>query len=186
MSALFGPPDIEKLAGEGDVSRLIKALSYGGDAGVRDAAAKALGKIGLPAVGLLIARMKRGWSEYLADAFYEIGSPAVEPLIAVLKQEDQSDRVCEAVQNALVAVGIPALKPLVPLMDEIKQGRSHSGYYYALRAIEEIKKETCKAFRGERCVVQGRDTGPCTWRPSRWQNCSVVIENTRSYGKWEP
>lgn len=183
LFGLFGSPDVEKLAGEGDVPGLIKALSYGGDAGVRDAAAKALGKIGLPAVGPLIARMKLGWHGNLGDAFYEIGTPAVEPLVAVLKDVHQSDRVCDATQNALIAVGIPALKPLLALIDEMHLGRP---VLYALRSIEGINEETCKAFHGGRCIVQGVDTGPCTWRPSRWQSCNVVIENTRLYGKWEP
>jgi hypothetical protein len=42
----------------------------------------------------------------------------------------------------------------------------------------------CKAFQAGRCVVQGRDSGPCDWNPSDWQRCAVVIENKKYYGKW--
>jgi HEAT repeat protein len=44
-------------------------------------------------------------------------------------------------------------------------------------------KDSCKAFKDGRCVVQGRDTGPCSWNPEQWEACSVVIEN-KKYGTW--
>lgn len=53
--------------------------------------------------------------------------------------------------------------------------------YYAGAATSGV----CKAFQAGRCVVQGADTGPCSWNPSDWRTCGVVIENTRYYGKWQ-
>lgn len=41
----------------------------------------------------------------------------------------------------------------------------------------------CKAFQAGRCVVHGRDTGPCDWNPQDWRNCNVVTENMK-YGGW--
>lgn len=41
----------------------------------------------------------------------------------------------------------------------------------------------CKAFQAGRCVVHGRDTGPCDWNPSDWRTCNVVVENMK-YGGW--
>lgn len=44
----------------------------------------------------------------------------------------------------------------------------------------------CKAYKNGRCINPrtGEDTGPCSWDPLDWQNCTVVIENLRFYGKW--
>ncbi len=64
---LFGPPDVAKLKAKGDVPGLIKALGYAKDAGVRRAAAEALGQI--------------------RDA------TAVEPLIAALRDQDTGVRM---------------------------------------------------------------------------------------------
>jgi len=61
---LFGPPNVEKLKAKRDVKGLIEALGYGKDDSpsiVRSRASKAL---------------------------QEIGAPAVEPLLAVLKNRD--------------------------------------------------------------------------------------------------
>lgn len=42
----------------------------------------------------------------------------------------------------------------------------------------------CKAFRDGHCIIQGNDTGPCTWDPQNWETCNVVIENKKMYGTW--
>jgi len=44
----------------------------------------------------------------------------------------------------------------------------------------------CKAYKNGRCISQqtGADTGPCSWRPSDWQNCGVVDECKKFYGQW--
>jgi len=42
----------------------------------------------------------------------------------------------------------------------------------------------CKAYQSGNCVVQQRDTGPCTWDPANWENCNVVLENKKFHGTW--
>ena len=44
----------------------------------------------------------------------------------------------------------------------------------------------CKAYNNGRCISQqtGKDTGPCSWQPTNWQNCGVVIECKKFYGIW--
>src|SRR5450756_828303 len=85
---LFGPPNVEKLKAKGDIPGLIKALGYGKDWGVRNAAAGALGQIGdARAVGPLIAALKDQDSNVrraAAGALVEISAPSVMPLIAAL------------------------------------------------------------------------------------------------------
>ena len=175
---LFGKPNVEALQAKQDVKGLIRALPSH-DGNVHDAAAKALGEIGPPAVEPLIARMKLGWHGFLEDAFYEVGTPAVEPLIAVLKDARCSERVGKATQNALAAVGVPAIASLIAIVEE----HQHSKFFFhAIKALEQISEETCKSFHGGRCIVQGVDTGPCTWRPSRWQSCSVVVNPPATSG----
>jgi HEAT repeat protein len=65
---LFGPPNVEKMKARRDVNGLIKALRYRKDKGVRQAAAEALVKIGAPAVEPLIAALKDQKTCARADA----------------------------------------------------------------------------------------------------------------------
>jgi HEAT repeat protein len=120
LQGLFGPPDIAKMKAKRDVKGLIKALSYQEDVNVRWQAAKALGELkDAHAVEPLIAALKfdtvretaartldgMGWkpgkdsigAEYwIAKQNWEecilVGSPAVEPLIAALKDENADVR----------------------------------------------------------------------------------------------
>jgi hypothetical protein len=63
-------------------------------------------------------------------------------------------------------------------------------WYYLLRSKSPITEysnsKICKAYKNGRCISQqtGADTGPCSWKPSDWQNCGVVVENKLFYGKW--
>jgi HEAT repeat protein len=128
---LFGPPDIEKLKAKGDIKGLVKALSYFGSSldfrnremdkireasAVRRAAARALGQVGDPrAVEPLIATLEH-WGDAdvrkaAAEALVKIGAPAVEPLIAALK--DEVERVRKAAAETLVKIGAPAVEPLI-------------------------------------------------------------------------
>jgi len=69
---LLGPPDTDRLKAKGDVPGLIKALGYGKDSSVRQAATTALVQIGNPAVRPLIAA--------LVDANSDIRQAAIEAL----------------------------------------------------------------------------------------------------------
>lgn len=54
----------------------------------------------------------------------------------------------------------------------------------ASKSNQEGAATRCKAFQAGRCVVRGADSGPCSWNPTDWQRCGVVIENKKFYGEW--
>ena len=91
---LFGPPNVEKMKARRDVNGLIKALRYRKDKGVRASAAEALVKI---------------------------GAPAVEPLIAALKDKDSDVRYAAA--KALGEIKDPrAVEPLIAALGDESSG----------------------------------------------------------------
>jgi HEAT repeat protein len=143
---LFGPPNVEKLKARRDIAGLVKALAYKKDWNVRKAAAGALAKIGdARAVESLIAALKDeayyvrqtaaealgkiGWKPekseagalYLIargkwDQCVKIGAPAVEPLIAALKDGDLDVRL--GATAALAKIGAPAVEPLIAALKD--------------------------------------------------------------------
>jgi HEAT repeat protein len=140
---LFGPPNIEKMRARRDVKGLIKALGYKKDTDVREAAAEALdelgwqpdkseigaaywvvrrqwGKcveIGAPAVEPLLAALKdaRNVARWAAGALAEIGAPAILPLRAALSD---AENVARWVAGALVEIGAPAVEPLIAALKD--------------------------------------------------------------------
>jgi len=117
----------------------------------REAAAEALGKIGDPrAVKPLIATAinrdeEWGWvCEAAARALVQIGAPAVEPLIAALKDENKDTRLCAA--KALGLIGDSrALEPLIAALED-KDGEVQQAAICVLeklqnpRAVEAVKE----------------------------------------------
>ena len=107
LDKFFGPPNIEKLEKEGDVSSLVKALHYEGERmeAVQASAAQALGRLGGPRaiealVGVLtdkdrnVAHTRMGTDRCLIaaeDALAGLGSLAVEPLVAAYKSGNIMD-----------------------------------------------------------------------------------------------
>jgi hypothetical protein len=88
---LFGRPNVKKMEVEGDIDGLIKALGYQKDALVRIEAAYALHRIG--------------------------GTRAVEPLIALLKDDDKIVR--QSVAKVLGEIGDPrAVEPLIAALKD--------------------------------------------------------------------
>jgi HEAT repeat protein len=84
---LFGPPNVEKLKAKKDVTGLIKALGYTKDASVGNMASMALAEIGEPAIEQLIAALKEENEEMrkaAGEVLAKIGEPAIELLIASL------------------------------------------------------------------------------------------------------
>jgi|WetSurMetagenome_2_1015567.scaffolds.fasta_scaffold644508_2 hypothetical protein len=74
---LFGPPDVAKMKAKRDVLGLIKALRYQKDAGVRQAAARALGELGDPrAIEPLVAQL-------YTEAAWEGRRTAAEALVRI-------------------------------------------------------------------------------------------------------
>ncbi|MGA3058362.1 MAG: HEAT repeat domain-containing protein [Candidatus Limnocylindrales bacterium] len=109
---LFGPPNVKKLEARRDLPGLLDALAHEKDAGVRAAAAAALGRVGDPlAVEPLFAVVKDPNSpdpcrEAAAEALGRIGAPAVGPLSAALEDSNADTR--EAAARVLGNIGAPA------------------------------------------------------------------------------
>ena len=91
---LFGPPNIAQLEAKRDIQGLIKALAYK-DAGVKIAAADALGPLGDPM--------------------------AVEPLAALVKDEDAGVRRA-AVRALSARGGVRVVEPLIAALDDHDPG----------------------------------------------------------------
>ena len=112
---LFGPPDVEKMLAEHDVKGLTKALQYKKDPKVCDAAAKALVRIGEPAVERLIALLKSAppdIRETATKVLVKIGGPSVAPLIEAVRHAGVDAR--KAAAEALGGIhDLRAVEPLV-------------------------------------------------------------------------
>ncbi len=107
---------------------------------VRRFAASALGQIGdKRAMEPLIVVLKDKSSEVrssAAKALGQIGTPAVAPLIAILKDEDKDWRVRDSAAEALGQIGTPAVAPLIAILkDEDKDWRVRESVAKALGQI---------------------------------------------------
>lgn len=116
---LFGPPNIEKLKAKRDVESLIKALSYQKDTNVRRSAVEALGDLKDPrAVAPLISLlMDDELRQTVIESLGKIGTPAVEPLIPLLK--DKNADLCASATEALYMIGMPAVNPLIAALEDV-------------------------------------------------------------------
>jgi len=137
--SIFGPPNIEELKQKRDVKGLIRALGYVKDAKVRGGAAEALGELkDARAVEPLIGALKDRYTDVrkaAAEALGKIGAPAVELLIAALKDKRMDRYVHEAAAEALGKSGdARAIEPLIAaLKDEDTDVRR-----YATKSLGEI------------------------------------------------
>ena len=142
----FGRPNIDKMKRSHDTDGLIRALEYPNDPAIRSAAAGALGETGDPrAVRPLINALNDDYEEVCVAAFkaiWTIGRPAVEPLMAGLRDDDsphhdtiakelvmigengaveplvaaladENERVATAAAVSLAEIGAPAVPPLI-------------------------------------------------------------------------
>ncbi|MCK4692019.1 MAG: HEAT repeat domain-containing protein [Anaerolineales bacterium] len=135
--SLFGPPNVEKMKAKEDVKGLIKALGYKKDASVRKTAAVALVEIGEPAIEPLIAAIKEENEDVrqaAVEALVKIGEPAIEPLIAALK--DYSVR--EGAAGVLGMMGEPALERAVERLIVGLEGEDDDVRGNAIEALTEI------------------------------------------------
>jgi HEAT repeat protein len=131
LLGLFGPPNVGKLKAEGNVQGLIKAVGYGKDATIRQAAVQALVEIGHARDAVKALRK-------IDDA------QAVELLIVVLKSKDRDWHMRQAAAEALdergwqphnnetgatywlargqwdkcVEIGSPAVEPLITAFED--------------------------------------------------------------------
>ena len=137
---LFGPPNVEKMKARRDVNGLIKALRYRKDKGVRQAAAEALVKIGAPAVEPLIAALKDKDSDVryaAAKALGEIKDPRAVEPLIAVPKDYYSG-VRYAVTEALVKIGAPAMEPLIAALKD-KDSKDSDVRQAAAEALGEIK-----------------------------------------------
>ena len=142
---LFGPPNIEKMKARHDVNGLIKALDYQKDIKIQTAAARALGEINDPLAmdALIMALEDKSVFEDSAQALSQMGAPALDKLITVIKtpclEKDlalRSQILAEKkiAANALVRIGASAVNPLVALLQE----EDKVTLRYAVDALGEI------------------------------------------------
>jgi HEAT repeat protein len=123
----FGLPNIQKMQAKGDVEGLIEALGY--DKGdrrksvpVRKNAAQALGELGderavEPLIDALTQETDIGVSDTISVALGKIGSPAVEPLITILRTGEALDRFRAA--EVLHAIGDErAIEPFITALKD--------------------------------------------------------------------
>jgi len=112
LQSLF-KPNVEKLKAKGDVKGLVKALEYYKDSKVRPEA---------------------------ADALVKLGTPAVEPLVAALKESDKDAGRCAA--EALGKIGdVRAVEPLIAALKDsemIEAAADALGKIDGARAVEPL------------------------------------------------
>ena len=123
-------PKVETLKARKDIKGLIKALRYRKDKGVRASAAEALVKIGAPAVEPLIAALKDKDSDVryaAAKALGEIKDPRAVEPL-IAALKDESSSVRRAAAEALGKIGDPrAVEPLIAVPKDY-----YSGVRYAV------------------------------------------------------
>jgi len=134
---LFGPPNVEKMKSKKDFKGLIKALGYRKDAAVCEAASMALVEIREPAIEPLIAALKGENEDVRQSAvqtLVKIGEPAIEPLIAALK--DYSVR--RGAAGVLIMMGEPALERAAEQLIVEFEGENDDARGAAFEALVEI------------------------------------------------
>lgn len=154
----FFKPNVEKMKAKEDVKGLIKALTDKSE-DVRDAAAKALG---------------------------EIGEPALSPLIEALKDENRDVR--EAVAKALVKVGEPAVKLLIQARqvsrEYVRRQERVLGMAGNLREVEPVIQALKDSDRRVREAVK-RALGEVR-EPQRLSSKKVTAKATSKKTKKQP
>ena len=132
LNGLFFKPNIEKMGGERDVAGLIKALGCN-RTGVPQAAHAALVKIGPPAVELLIAALKDSDSDVRKQAKYvlgDLGDARALEPLIALLKENSDEYVLAGIVRALGNFG--DARAIMPLIAlRMPQGTGRQyGYVY--------------------------------------------------------
>lgn len=125
-----------------------------------------------------------------AIALSNVSSPEVLlPLRAALKDDDQQVKL--SVSAALDKLGRTGISEENGSTQKDDYPNDKQSISTALEKEEEsfqakalFDSQQCKAYKDGRCVVRGKDTGPCSWNPKNWRDCNVVKENLRYYGTW--
>ena len=104
-------PNIERLKSKKKVNHLIKALQYKNDWNVRMSAAASLSEIGWEPIGedgIYYFIASEEWTKLI-----KIGTPSVEPLIAVLRDHHSSPFHCETIKALGAIKDKRAVEPLL-------------------------------------------------------------------------
>ncbi|MGB7296563.1 MAG: HEAT repeat domain-containing protein [Candidatus Aminicenantales bacterium] len=139
----FGTPNIEKLKAKGKIKRLIKALNYEKDLAIREAAGRALGKMGWKAE-LALMQLVRNFENpeplrlAAAKALGEFGFQATSgnTLIECLQKEENIENI-EVWIRALV--NNQAVKALISGLEHERSGIKHEAIIKALVEIDAIR-----------------------------------------------
>lgn len=135
--SLFGPPNIEKLTAKPDIAGLIKALGYEKDAGVRQAAAKALITFGASAMEDLAPALQDKNVYIRHGAAWVLGRTsdkrAVPLLLPLLKDPKPSIREVAASSLGNLGDGI-AVESLIQMLQDENNGVRKA----AARALGEL------------------------------------------------
>ena len=109
MGLFRGKPNVEKMEAKRDAKGLIKTLGYKTDSGVRRTAALALGKIGEPAVEPLIAALKDSVGDVRRTAAEALGKVGDRRAVEPLiaALKDSDDYVRREAAEALGKIGEP-------------------------------------------------------------------------------
>jgi hypothetical protein len=186
----------------------ILCTSYNSNEVEISTAIKALCQIGSSdAAEKLIVMVIQGKPKHAAEArqaLLSMGDPAVLPLVEMMNNNKNSDSLTAA--ELLTKIGSPfALRsvelaqPHLAAISLRIQENSHKASFankpinlqnivsdVLSDRLKELAGEAgvCKAYQNGRCVVRGQDSGKCTWDPTRWRQCAVVINNNAFYGDW--
>jgi len=160
--------------------------------------AKALGKIGTPAVEPLIAALQdKNWCvrSCATVALGNIGNPrAVEPVLATMRDEGYQEGRFWEVEKVLVRIGAPAVKPLIAaLRDENKYVRSCARWALveigapAVKPLIATLRDPHVGARKQAAQALGEIGDPCVVTPLiaalRDPNMDVRWEATLALGK---
>jgi len=185
---------IETLGKIGDaravVSLIVALKDDSGD--LRQASTEALGKIGdARAVEPLISHLVYG-GDAVSEALGKIGAPAIEPLIATLKNKDkETSGRRQAAIDALGKIGAPAVEPLIATLrdsnENVRDAATKAlGKISDTRAIDPLLTALKNSNREIRAIVlkaldklgwkPGQDqAGASYWVAKRnWEKCVAV------------
>jgi hypothetical protein len=144
-----------------------------------------LGPSAVPALAAALRGPDLNQRRTAAEILGKIGDPlCVEPLIAALSDEATRLRAADALNTIGEHTVNVALRGQSDDVRRVVYAAMAEDAAFTAQAREQYRAATrCKAYRNGSCIIQGRDTGPCSGNPDLAQLCHVVIEN-KKYGTW--
>ncbi len=170
--AIFGAPNIKKLAASGNVNRLAKALGYKKSHEVRRAAANALDQLGWkPDSGKHKASYWVAKGDWVKAA--ALGTSAVEALGLALKDTDQYFRYRAAVTLGRME-NLKNLDPLIGALDD----QSHEVRQAAAKALDQLGwKPDLRKHKASYWVAKGDWEKAAALGPSAAEPLATAIQD---------